>query len=107
MNERPNTVPEELAIMGRCLLANGWVMAGAGTYVLPGQSMRLRLNMQYAHREATVSVSTWDGERTHLRRSLAYYRGEHPLEFAKTHLKASSKFLNIFEVFADKPLSNG
>jgi len=77
-------VPRQLATLGARLLEAGWVMTNGNTYRHP-DAPRLRLNTQYMRCEATVTVSTWDGDREHVSRVILYYRGANPLDYVLKH----------------------
>lgn len=92
-----DTVPAQLATIGACLVESGWVRAG-GSYTHP-DAERLRLNVSYTYREATLTVTTWDAGCEREPRVVAYYRGTNPLEFAREHVtKINTK---IFAGLAD------
>lgn len=96
-----NDVPTQLATIGRTLGRAGWVRTG-GTWTHPLWD-GWRLNTAYAHREATVSVSTLDTQ-ARVRKIKAYYRGEHPLRWANSALPLINK--KFFADFADNRSDN-
>ncbi len=77
-------VAEELATLGNIFTNAGWVKTSGNTYRHP-EAPRLRLNVAYTYAEATVSVSTWDGDSEHVSRVVLYYRGANPLAFMLEH----------------------
>lgn len=92
------TTHEQLAIIRQALLADGFTVQGS-TYTHP-ERRGLRLNVAYAHREATLIVSRFDITGTRRWSEVDRYRGEHPLTWAKT-------FYKIFGVSPDTGPSNG
>src|SRR6185437_10814891 len=92
-----NTVPIELAVLGQAMLAKGFVLSG-GTYSTPKHG-GWRLNVAYAHREATLRVSSCvtHGSGRSVWIDVERYRGEHPLKWAQD-------FFKNFPGFPDNPL---
>jgi hypothetical protein len=81
-----DNVPADLAQLKTWLLDEGWTCTGA-TYTHP-DAPGLRLNTAYAHREATLTVSTLPNieKDKPVWRVVAYYRGSDPLKFMRQHV---------------------